>query len=329
MGKLPFEKKHEIITRFEEETDSSHGILPHKRTIEALLDSGVVNIDKPAGPTSAQVVDWIKAILKAKAGGHTGTLDPNVTGCLPVAINNATKVTSALLPAGKEYVVLMHLHEEVPEKEIKKILKEFTGKLFQRPPVKSAVRRDLRIRTIYYNDLIEIKGKDVLFKTGCQAGTYIRRLCHDIGVALSCGAHMQQLRRKRTAGFDVKTITSLQKLSDAYYFWKEKGDETRLRACLLPLESALIHLPRVFVSDTCVDALCHGAQLALPGISKFDSGISKDELVAVFTLKGEGVLLAKALMTSEEMKKNKKGLAVKTERVLMKTGVYPKNEKRE
>jgi len=348
MGKLPFEKARKIITRFEEETDPSHGSLPHKRTIKELLDSGVVNLDKPPGPTSTQVVDWIKAILKAKSGGHTGTLDPNVTGCLPIAINNATKVTSALLPAGKEYVVLMHLHEEVPEKEIKKILKEFTGKMYQRPPVKSAVKRDLRIRTIYYNDLIEIKGKDILFKTGCQAGTYIRRLAHDIGVVLGCGAHMQQLRRSRTAGFDEKNITSLQKLSDAYYFYEigsgapghrgaempkeeskkhKNAAETRLRQCLLPLEAALVHLPRIFVSDTCVDALCHGAQLALPGIAKFDSGISKDELVAVYTLKGEGVLLAKALMTSEEMKKKKKGLAVKTERVLMEPGVYPKNER--
>ena len=328
MGKLPFEKDRKIITRFEEETDSKYGTLPHKRTIEQLLQSGVVNIDKPAGPTTTQVSEFVKNILGARAAGHTGTLDPNVTGCAVIAINNATKVTSALLPAGKEYITLMHLHEEVSEKDLKKVFKEFTGKIYQRPPVKSAVQRDLRIRTIYYIELMELKNKDVLFKVGCQAGTYIRRLCHDIGVVLGCGAHMQQLKRLRTACFDTENAITLQKLADSYYFWKEKGEEKALKACLLPLESALAHLPRIFVSDTCVDALCHGAQLALPGIAKFDSGISKDELVAVYTLKGEGVLLAKALITSEEMKKKKKGLATKTERVLMKTGVYPKNEQR-
>jgi H/ACA ribonucleoprotein complex subunit 4 len=292
------------------------------------LNEGIVNINKPPGPTSTQVSDWVKTLLKANAAGHTGTLDPNVTGCLPVAINDATKVTSALLPAGKEYMTLMHLHNEVDEKEIKEVLKEFAGKIYQRPPTKSAVRKDLRIRTIYYNDILEINGKDVLFSCGCQGGTYIRKLCHDVGLALGCGAHMQQLRRTKTGPLTEKISVTLQELSDAYYFWTEKKDEKRLRKVLLPMESALTHLPKIFISDTCVEALCHGAQLMIPGISKLDSGISVGELVAVYTLKGEGVLLATAMMTSEDMKKKKKGQSVKTERVLMKTGVYPKYERK-
>jgi|TARA_Y100000310_G_C20671123_1_gene810352 H/ACA ribonucleoprotein complex subunit 4 len=328
MGKLPFEKTRKIITRYEEETSASYGCLPHKRPIKQFLDLGIVNMDKPPGPTSTQVSDWVKTILKAGAAGHTGTLDPNVSGCLPIALDNATKITSALLPAGKEYMVLMHLHEKVAEKDLKKVLKEFTGKIYQRPPTKSAVRKDLRIRTIYYTEILEIKEKDVLFRCGCQGGTYIRRLVHDIGVVLGCGAHMQQLRRTRAGPFTEETVVTLQKLADAYYYLKEKKDETLIRAVVQPFESAMAHLPRVFVSDSCVDALCHGSQLALPGIAKMDSGISANELVGVYTLKGEGVLLAKALLTSEEMKKKKKGLAVKTERVLMKTGVYPKNERK-
>jgi H/ACA ribonucleoprotein complex subunit 4 len=138
---------------------------------------------------------------------------------------------------------------------------------------------------------------------------------------------MQQLRRTKIGAFTINKNTTLYDLKDAYHFWKEKGKETELRKHLLPLEAALVHLPRIFVSDSCVDALCHGAQLALPGIAKFDSGIIADELVAVYTLKGEGVLLARALMTSEEMTQKKKGLSVKTERVLMKEGIYPKNER--
>jgi H/ACA ribonucleoprotein complex subunit 4 len=167
-----------------------------------------------------------------------------------------------------------------------------------------------------------------LFSCGCQGGTYIRKLCHDVGLALGCGAHMQQLRRTKTGPLTEKISVTLQELSDAYYFWTEKKDEKRLRKVLLPMESALTHLPKIFISDTCVEALCHGAQLMLPGISKLDSGISVGELVAVYTLKGEGVLLATAMMTSEDMKKKKKGQSVKTERVLMKTGVYPKYERK-
>jgi H/ACA ribonucleoprotein complex subunit 4 len=329
MGHLPFEKNRTIITRFEEKTDPKYGCMPHKQSIKDLLQGGVVNIDKPPGPTTTQVSEYVKNILGARTAGHTGTLDPNVTGCAVIAINNATKVTSALLPAGKEYITLMHLHEKIDQKELMKVFKEFTGKIYQRPPVKSAVKRDLRMRTVYYIELIELKNKDVLFKIGCQAGTYIRRICYDIGAVLGCGAHMQQLKRSKTAAFDIGDSVTLQKLSDAYYFYKEKKDEKRLRKYLLPKEAALSHLPKIFVSDTCVDAICHGAQLALPGIARFDSGISENELVAVYTLKGEAVLLARALMTSEEMTKRKKGLVTKTERVLMKTGVYPKNERKD
>ncbi|MFH1424060.1 MAG: RNA-guided pseudouridylation complex pseudouridine synthase subunit Cbf5 [archaeon] len=327
MDKLPFERDRELLVRHEEETSAKHGTLPTRRSVEQLLNNGVVNIDKPAGPTSHEVCEWVKRILKSSKTGHAGTLDPNVTGILVVGLGNATKALQALLHAGKEYVCLMHLHEPVDEAALRVMLGEFTGKIYQRPPEKAAVKRILRAREIYYNKIIEIDGKDVLFKTGCEAGTYIRRLCYDLGAALGVGAHMQQLRRTKTAAFDESSIVSLQSLTDAYVDWKENGDEKELRKIVHPMEKALTHLPKIIVSDYAVDALCHGAQLALPGLLKMDSGIEKGELVACFTQKGEAVVMGKALMSSEAMEKTKKGLAIKTERVFMDEGVYPSYKK--
>jgi H/ACA ribonucleoprotein complex subunit 4 len=327
MNKLPFEVKRELLTKSEEKTSANYGCLPHKRTIEELLDKGIVNLDKPAGPTSHQICDYAKKILHAKKTGHPGTLDPNVTGVLPIGVNNGTKVMQALLCAGKEYICLMHLHDKVAKKDLEKVMQEFTGEIYQTPPLKSAVKRELRSRHIYYLEVLETKDKDVLFKVGCEAGTYIRRLCHDIGLVLGTGAHMQQLRRTRTASFTDTEIVTLHDLTDAFHFWKENKDEKELRRVVLPMEKALAHLPKIVISDHAVDSLTHGAQLGSPGVLKLESGIHENDMVAVLTQKGEAAILGKALMNSQDMLVSKKGLAVKTERVLIEKDVYPKYKK--
>ncbi len=324
MTSLPFEKDREFIVKREEQVSEDYGCRPEKREIKEYLKKGIVNVDKPPGPTSAQVTEFVKKILNIKKAGHSGTLDPGVSGVFPVGISEGTKVLNTLLSAGKEYVALMHLHENSSKTEIINVLDEFTGKLFQRPPIRSAVNRNLRVREIYYIDLLEIKDKDVLFKVGCEAGTYIRRLCHDIGLVLGTGAHMQQLRRTKVGAFQDKDAVILQKLTDAYHFWKDDGDEKPLREYVLPMEAGLVHLPKIIISDSAVKPVCHGAQLAVPGILKFETGIEKDDLVAVFTQKGEAVFYGKAKMSSRELKNSEKGLAVKTERVLLDVDIYPR-----
>ena len=165
------------------ETNPEYGCNPYERPIEEHIAKGIINLDKPSGPTSHEVDSWVKRILGCKKTGHGGTLDPKVTGVLPIGIDNATRVSQLLLPAGKEYVCLMTLHKEIPKDQIKEIFDEFTGKIYQTPPVKSAVKRELRVRNIYYSTIYEIDGKDVLFRIGCEAGTYVRTYCHDIGEA--------------------------------------------------------------------------------------------------------------------------------------------------
>jgi H/ACA ribonucleoprotein complex subunit 4 len=150
-------------------------------------------VDKPSGPTSHQISAYVKDILAIDKAGHSGTLDPKVTGVLPVTTGRATKGVQLLIKAGKEYVALMHIHKDIDEAEVRKACEEFIGKIQQLPPIRSSVKRQLRTRSIYYFEIIEIEGRDVLFRVGCEAGTYIRKLIHDLGQRLGCGAHMVTL----------------------------------------------------------------------------------------------------------------------------------------
>jgi H/ACA ribonucleoprotein complex subunit 4 len=323
---LPSENaKRGILIRKEEETNPSWGFLPEKRPVPELIQNGVINLDKPSGPTSHQVSAWAKEILHVSKAGHGGTLDPAVTGILPVALENATKVVKAFLYSGKEYVALMHLHGDVNELKVREAMENYIGKIVQLPPVRSHVKRVERTREIYYIHFLEKQGRDVLFRVGCQAGTYIRRLCEQIGKELNIGAHMTELRRTKAAGFtEESNLVTLQDISDAYHYYLEEGNEKFLRYCIQPVEHAIKFVSRVWVFDATIESLCHGAKLAVPGISKLETGIKNDDLVAVLSLKGELIGLGTALTTSEEMHTAKNGLAVKMDRIVMKSGTYPK-----
>lgn len=300
---------------------------PNKRPMNELLNFGVVIVDKPPGPSSHQVSAYTKEILHIKKAGHSGTLDPKVTGVLPVCLGSGTRLAQSTLIAGKEYITLMHLHRLVEEYEIRKLLAAFIGKIKQLPPIKSAVKRQVRERNIYYLELLDIKGQDVLFKAGTQAGTYIRKLCHDMGVMVkdkdgSVGAHMVELRRSKAGPFTEEQSCTLHDLKDAYHYY-EKGDESRLRKLVLPGEQALSHLKKIWVFDQAVHTLCNGVQLKVPGISKLDDDIKKDDPVAVFTLKNEAILVGTARLSSKQMM-GESGVAVKTAQVFMPSGIYPK-----
>lgn len=328
MGKLPSDVKREVLVRAQDMTDPSHGCEPSKRPIREHLRLGIINLDKPVGPTSHEIVAWVKLVLEVRRTGHGGTLDPKVTGILPTALDDATKMVQTLLPAGKEYICIMHLHGEVPQHRLEQVLQEFEEEIYQRPPLRAAVKRQLRARRIYYIELLEREGRDVLMLVGCEAGTYMRKLCFDMGEALGCGAHMRELRRTRTGPFrEDGTLVKLHDLADAYAFWREDGDESHLRKVILPVEAAVKHLPKLVVRDGAVDALCHGASLAAPGVLTIETGISPDNLVALMTLKGELISLARATMTSKQIFDAEHGIVAKPERVVMSPGTYPRKWK--
>lgn len=231
----------------------------------------------------------------------------------------------AMVRSPKEYVCVMRLHGKVDENEIREVCREFTGQIYQRPPLKSSVKRVVRIRRIYYIDVLEISNRDILMKIGCEAGTYIRKLCHDIGIVLGVGAHMQELRRTRSGVFkEDETLTTLHRLKDAYDAWIEEGKEEELRKVILPVEKTVEGIPRVTIRDSAVDAICHGANLAAPGILTIESNIKRGSLVAIMTKKGELVALGISEKSSEEMLNEDKGIMVRVKRVIMERGTYPK-----
>lgn len=304
--------------------ESKHGTRPEDRNISERIRLGVAIVDKPQGPTSHQVSAWVRDMFGVARAGHSGTLDPRVTGVLPVALADATRGLEAVLAGDKEYVGVMQLHQDVDERRTRSMMARFVGQVYQTPPVRSAVKREQRTRHIYELDPLEFEGRNVLFRVRCESGTYIRTLCVDIGEALGVGANLVDLRRTRTATFTESEARPLNAFRDALVFWKEEGDETALQQILVPFERLLAHLPRIIVKDTAVDALCHGANLAVPGVAKLAPHISRGQVVGVFTGKGEAVAFAEAMMSSDEIVLAKSGVAADTERVLMDPGTYPK-----
>ena len=218
----------------------------------------------------------------------------------------------------------MMLHGEVSNEDLNRVLEEFTGEIYQKPPLRASVKRETRKRTIYYVDFLEKDGNRVLYKVGCQAGTYIRKLCSDIGEVLGPGAHMQELRRTRSGPFTDSTgLHTLHEVVDAYARLRE-GDENMIRDLVRPVEDALEYIPKICIRDSAVDSVCHGATLAVPGVVSVEDPFPKDSTTAIMTLKGEAIALARTLISSESIIQQEKGIAAKVTRVLMPRGTYPK-----
>ena len=306
-------------------TNDAYGIPYDKRSIKDLLNYGLILLDKPPGPTSHETVAWAKRILKLPKIGHSGTLDPQVSGVLPLGLGEATKALGVLLMGPKEYYGLGRLHSLPTKEKLDSILKLFIGEIYQKPPQRSAVLRQTRTRTIYELEVIEQKERLLLLRVLCEAGTYIRKLYYDIGELLGPGATMVELRRSRVHQFYENQLVTLHEVADAFATWEEKNDDSKLKKIILPIEFALSEIKSVVIRDSAVDALCHGAQLAIPGILQLSHNIAKGDLVGIYTQKGEVVALAESLLTTEQIKDATKGYAFQTRRIIMAPNTYPKN----
>lgn len=313
-----------MVVLDEEPTDSAYGWPSHERPVAVLLEYGLIPLDKPRGPTSHEVVAWTRRILGVEKAGHSGTLDPPVSGLLPVGLGQATKALSLLLLFPKEYRGVMRLHSSVPRKQLDTVVSEFTGEIFQRPPQRSSVSRQTRTRTIHELELTESEGNLCLFRCLCQSGTYVRKLIYDIGEVLGVGATMVELRRTRVGPLiEGQGLTTLHQLNDAR-FRLGQGDESPIRQAVLPIESSLGEIARMVVRDSAVDAVCHGARIGIPGILAVTGTMAKGDPVVIMTQKGELVAVGSSLLSAEEIQAMKRGLAATTDRVVMKTGTYPK-----
>ncbi|MEM4717884.1 MAG: RNA-guided pseudouridylation complex pseudouridine synthase subunit Cbf5 [Desulfurococcaceae archaeon] len=228
----------------------------------------------------------------------------------------------------KEYVMVVQLHESVNSKRVEEVVEYFKGQIYQRPPLRSSVKRSIRVKNIYDIEILDFQDKFLLLRVLCDPGTYMRKLAHDMGLMLGVGAHMRELRRTRTGPFkEDDTLVTLQEVNEALYYWKTMRDERYIRRVVLPVEVSTVHLPKIIILDTTVDSIAHGADLAAPGISMLTKNVEAGRAVAIYTLKGELVAIGRSLKNSEEILRMDKGIVVKTTRVLMPRGVYPRTWK--
>ncbi|XP_049934561.1 H/ACA ribonucleoprotein complex subunit 4-like [Nymphaea colorata] len=304
------------------------GYSPLKRPLAEYLRYGIINLDKPANPSSHEVVAWIKRILRVGKTGHSGTLDPKVTGSLIVCIDRATRLVKSQQGAGKEYVCVARLHSSVPDvSKVARALETLTGALFQRPPLISAVKRQLRIRTIYESKLLEydVEKHLVVFWVSCEAGTYIRTLCVHLGLILGVGGHMQELRRVRSGILGERdNMVTMHDVMDAQWLYDNCRDEAYLRRVVMPLEVLLTSYKRLVVKDSAVNAICYGAKLMIPGLLRFENGIENGEEVVLMTTKGEAIALGIAEMTTAVMATCDHGVVARIKRVVMDRDTYPR-----
>ncbi|KAH7676265.1 tRNA pseudouridine synthase B family protein [Dioscorea alata] len=304
------------------------GHSPLKRPIAEYLRYGIINLDKPSNPSSHEVVAWIKRLLRTEKTGHSGTLDPKVTGNLIVCVDRATRLVKSQQGAGKEYVCVARLHSAVPEtSKVARALETLTGAVFQRPPLISAVKRQLRIRTIYESKLLEYDADKhlVVFWISCEAGTYVRTLCVHLGLILGVGGHMQELRRVRSGILGEKdNMVTMHDVMDAQWMYDNYKDESYLRRVVMPLEILLTSYKRLVVKDSAVNAICYGAKLMIPGLLRFENDIENGEEVVLMTTKGEAIALGIAEMTTAVMATCDHGVVARIKRVVMDRDTYPR-----
>lgn len=305
------------------------GFTPLKRPLADYIRYGVINLDKPSNPSSHEVVAWIRRILRVEKTGHSGTLDPKVTGNLIVCVERATRLVKSQQGAGKEYVCIARMHSAVPggQPKVARALETLTGALFQRPPLISAVKRQLRIRTIYQSKLIEYDEERHLcvFWVSCEAGTYIRTLCVHLGLLLGTGAHMQELRRVRSGIMGERdNMVTMHDVLDAQWTFDNYKDESYLRRAIMPLERVLTNYKRLVVKDSAVNAICYGAKFMIPGLLRFENSVEVDDEVVLMTTKGEAIALGIAQMTTSVMATCDHGCVAKIKRVIMERDTYPR-----
>ncbi|KAE9543579.1 hypothetical protein AGLY_002379 [Aphis glycines] len=304
------------------------GSNPLQREIREYVKAGYINLDKPSNPSSHEVVAWIKRILKVEKTGHSGTLDPKTSGVLVVCIERATRLVKSQQSSGKEYISVFKLHNPVESVlEIKKTLESLRGALFQRPPLIAAVKRQLRIRTIYENKLLDYDEESNVgvFWIKCEAGTYVRTLCVHMGLMLGTGGQMIELRRNRSGiTSEEEGLATLHDVLDAQWMFENNKDETYLRRVVRPLEGILTNYKRVFVKDSAINAICYGAKIMLPGLLRYDDGIELNMEIVIVSTKGEAIALGVALMTTATISSCDHGIIAKIKRVLMDRDTYPR-----
>ncbi len=288
---------------------------------ERIAQGAFLLVDKPRGPTSHQVAAWVRDLLGVERAGHAGTLDPHVSGLLWVGVGPALKLLPLLLDFPKRYVAVVDLHGRVPAAELSAVLAEFQGPIFQTPPVRSAVRRERRIRTIYRLTLLEREGPYLLLDVTCESGTYIRSLAVDLGEALGVGAHLAELRRVGTGPFKEAQATTLHGLADAVAEARH-GPPDALLQLLHPIEEVRREFPQVLLKPGAAAAVAHGAGVARGGIRSISRPFPEGAQVVLIAPDGAFLGIGEAQVASDRFSSRPHGWVIESRRVMVDSADY-------
>lgn len=317
-----------IILEKDAKTSPDHGTIPSERTIEQLLESCFILLDKSPGPSSHQVSAWARDMMGLEKLGHGGTLDPFASGLLPLLSGKAMRLTGKILTHDKSYLALFKFGKELERNEIEDKMAMLTGKVYNVPPEISAVRVQVRTRKISKFDILDFDGTSLLTNIECEAGTYVRTMARDLGLLLDTPVELKELRRPTSGEFSLNQSITMQQLADAYWLWQEKGEEDAMLRILHPIEDMLSDLPRVVVKDGAAAALSHGAPLLRPGVVSIDDDLNVGTEVLLVTIKGEAVAIAKMSQNSKVIPDMNQGEVAKPNCVLMKEDTYPRSWKK-
>ena len=303
---------------------SRHGKIPSERGLEALMEAGVILVDKPPGPSSHQLASWARDILGLKRLGHGGTLDPFATGALTLLLGKATRLTEVVLSGNKTYIAVLKIDSSISYKRVKEVLERFAGEIYNVPPLESAVKIRVRTRVISEIKLLESDQENGFhtISVSCQAGTYIRTLARDIGLMLGSPCVLSELHRHSTGSFEQSSLCTMQQLADAAML-AEEGDEEALCRLIAPVERILGSIPGVWIRDSAIASICHGAPLAVPGVVSLDSGMSAGDKTVIWSSKGEAVAVGEMIVNSSDVRDMDEGELVKPKIVLMDKDEYP------
>jgi len=315
---------NKIILDTKAETNTSIGGHPDSRDIVQRLASGFILLDKPAGPTSHQVASWVRDLFQLERLGHGGTLDPFATGVLPLLAGKSMKLTNTVLTHNKTYIAVFRCAEEPDAEALAKAMAKLTGRIFNVPPEISAVKVQVRARTVFNFEMIERNGKDFIARIDCESGTYIRTMARDMGLLLGYKIQLKELRREKSGIFDLSMCVTLQEVADAYWLWKECDKPEALLKMIQPAEKLLLKMPSAVVKDSAAAAIAHGAPLLRPGIVNIDSGITSGKDLAIFTMKDEIVGIVKLIVDSDQLSTMESGEVASPSMVLLEQDLYPR-----
>ena len=312
-------------------TNPSFGCKPEARSLQDLLDCGVILIDKPPGPSSHQLAAWVRSLLGIKRIGHGGTLDPFATGLLTLLCGRSTKITSEVLRKPKSYISVIRFRDPIEPRALCQIVEELTGEIYNVPPKESAVKIQVRIRKITSSDLIESdEGHRIhLFSLDCEAGTYVRTFVKDLGLMAGNKCELLELHRSSSGNLQDSVACTMHQLADAVFMWREHDDPRGLRKLISPVEVVLSDLPNIVIKDGAVSALSHGAPLARPGLVSASKGIKKGSSVLISSLKGEAVAIGEISTDSDKIEEMKSGQIATASNVIMRPGSYPQTWSKE